>query len=177
MKTLRIRNGRYGKLAIAGILGAATSLAIGVAPAFAASAPSNTNGPIEFPEWKMASVSSPYWYGGPWQNGPQGVGPATLGISQTIGVSNSASGNLQVSDSVLSSAVGYSVTDSYQETSEYSVSVPAGDTYEIFWRNWYQKKTVTQDEYAPPSYSTVVGTATCYAQQWNHFGYKWENIG
>lgn len=170
VKSLKLLIATFG-----GLVGVVCLSLVSTAPAFAAS--TKPSEPIEFPHWAVTSVSSPYWSAGPWNDGPEGAGPASLGFSQSIGVSNTASGNIQVADSVLSAAVGYSVTHSYSATSDYSVTVPAGTTYQILWRNWYQKKTVKQEEFAPPSYSQVVATATCYTEQWNHFGYTWENLG
>lgn len=60
-----------------------------------------------------------------------GVGPGTLTLSVSKGVSATYSDNAGVNASIISAGVGYDVTGSYTLTSAYSVQVPSGQEYEL----------------------------------------------
>ena len=81
--------------------------------------------------WNITGVGAPYTAQSGWNSGPSGTGPSTLTFYQTIGVSNGVSGQVTVSDSDVSAAVGFNVTYSYLAEASYSIAVPAGHKYRI----------------------------------------------
>lgn len=67
-------------------------------------------------------------------------GPSTATMSISQGISASFSANVSVDSEVVSSGVGFSVTDTFTVTDSYSVNVPSGYTYNIKARPIYLVK-------------------------------------
>jgi hypothetical protein len=132
----------------------------------------NTSGPYFF--WKITGTGSPTTAQSEWHIGDQGVGPAGLTFSQTIGVSNGLSGTVHVSIADVSSAVGFSVTASYSQNATYSITIPAGETEQIQWAGVYLHKNVYQTEYEDGEgmLPRPINYATANASKFDYFTYR-----
>ncbi len=115
---------------------------------------------------KTAGPSTVY---GSWIIGTEGKGPATLKFSKSVSWSNSYSGTLSVSKSLVNAAVGFDITKSGKSTASYSVKVPAKKTYQIQYRRVYKKYTVRQRYYVG---NTLVKTTYVYPRKYSHIGYR-----
>lgn len=159
---------------------------IGVSPVtgFAASPqPSTTKATpqcgIEF-EWQVTSVGSPTTSYGGWNFGSQGTNDgtanSTLTFSQTESYSNYVGGTVNVTDGVLSAAVGYDVTSGSQSTAAYTMTLQPGQTGTINWRDVYDKTDVQQEEFhkyiCGGTWQPTGTYATAVTYKWIGFGYE-----
>ena len=127
--------------------------------------------------WEVIGTSPSYQTQDSWKFGTAGYGPSTLGLSQTIGVSNDVTGSVDVPVWDISSSVGFDVSYSYQSQASYQVNVPGGREYEIEWANRYMTTPVKEAAvYGGMGGSKILETAECYAHRWLGFVYRYVPI-
>ncbi len=94
-------------------------------------------------EWRVHRVSGAYQTAGPWQFCAQSHG-GTVGCSRAFTVANTVTGQLGVSDGVLSFAVGFNVTESTTTTGSATYKVPRHRLGIAQWRSLFSTKAVHQ---------------------------------
>jgi len=129
--------------------------------------------------WNVVSVGSLYRTYGGWNYGTSGRNGTnatdSVLLDKEYGYSNSVNGTVEVGYSQVSSSVGFDVTYSSSSTAQYSMTLLAGQSGEIDWRDVYSSKNVRQREY----YRYLCGGqpipmynyAYCTANQWIGFGF------
>lgn len=97
-------------------------------------------------QWRIHRVSAPYTTYGRWHFCAQSHG-GTVGCSRGFTVANTVSGQLGISDGLLSEALGYSVTTSTTLTGSASYSVPRHKLGIAEWQAEYATRAVHQRQY------------------------------
>ena len=96
---------------------------------------------------------------------------STLGVSESLAVSNNCSTTIEFSDGVVTSALGFSVSYSATTTATYEIELPPGETaridiYNVF--NTYEFDCMTVWTFNGSSWNEY---GTGVANQWSHFGF------
>jgi hypothetical protein len=134
-------------------------------------------------KWKVTSVGGTYRTHGGWSFCAEARGPATVGCSRGFTVSNGVSGTINVSDGVISSAVGFNVTTATTITGSASYRVARRVEGVIDWRPVYDTRKVRQERYVCTTVNGSCPTssswhpdrryATAYARKYIGPGFKY----
>jgi hypothetical protein len=98
-------------------------------------------------QWRVHRVSAAYKTYGRWVTCAQGGGGADISCSHSIAVGNTVSGQVGVSDGVLSASVGFSVTKTTTLTGGASYHVPRHRVWQVQYQPVFWTKAVHQRLY------------------------------
>lgn len=113
-------------------------------------------------QWRIMKVSAPYQTAGRWRFCAQSHG-GSVTCSRAFTVANTVTGQLGVSDDVLSTSLGYSVTTSTTLTGGATFSVPRNKIGVAQWRPLFATRAVHQRLYKRP---WGCGRAACGHGRW-----------
>ncbi len=97
-------------------------------------------------QWRIVRISAPYRTAGPWNFCAQSHG-GSVTCSRGFTVANTVSGSLGVSDDVLSTTLGYSVTTSTTLTGGATFAVPRHKIGIAQWRALFATRAIHQRLY------------------------------
>lgn len=123
-------------------------------------------------QWRIKSTSGPARVYDGWRTHASGWGPGSLSRTVTATHSNSYSGTLSVSKSVVDAAVGFNITSSFSNSITYSGNIASGKLGYLQTREVYDRYTVTQ-QYI--KLGSVIDTKYVYPRKYlwteNRIGY------
>lgn len=131
--------------------------------------------------WKVYSISTYSYYYDSWRDGPSGLGPATLTLSNSnassISVTNTISGSY-TNVATISAALGVTINVSEGHSVSYSISIPSGSRRQIIYRPYMRVYKVVQRQYfvdhGTESYTGQ--SKTCYVNVFNNWDYSWRSL-
>ncbi len=97
---------------------------------------------------------------------------STLAVSEALGVSNSYTTDIEFSDSVVTAALGFSVSYSATTTASYSIDLDPGETARIDIYNVFNVKEFDCLTIWTFNGSTWNEYGEGLGKQWSHFGFK-----
>ena len=100
---------------------------------------------------------------GSWITKVSGMGPGSLSKSVAVSASNSYTGTLSASKSLVNASVGFNITQSYTDTVTYTGTVPKGKRASLQVRSVFQNYKVRQDYYIGKS---LVKTTYVYPKKY-----------
>lgn len=98
-------------------------------------------------QWRIHRISAPYQTHTRWRFCAQSHG-GTVGCSRAVTHSNTVTGQVGVTDGVLSAALGYNVTQSVTLTGNASYKVPRHHLGIAEWRLLFSTRAVHQRQYS-----------------------------
>lgn len=148
-------------------------------PVFAAQG--DTQGTIEpqadgYTYWEINSIVKTGETEGTWQDGPEGVGPTTIGKEVSVTIENTFSGSFYAKP-VMEAEFGVEFGVEYTESSYGSIPVPSGHKYRMIYAPYYSIYEVTEYQYHRiDGYTSKVGERVSYVTVFEDITFDYEVI-